>query len=505
VANAFAAFLLDWPATVQRDLKVIDQPGTKHMGTFLYAHDKWQAKSNITVDMGLRWEYYTPLEGLEGKGTLSTYDPSTNTFHVAGYGSFDNALNVKKNFKNFSPRTGVSWRLNEKNVVRAGYGASTIPFPDNRYAFNYPVKQNYNGTSPNGFQRQGSMAAGFPDPALLNIPADGIVPVTGNLLNGTWDVIPTTLREGTLHSWNVAYQRELPYRFTVDVAYVGNRGVHIVMDVDTNAGMVYGAGNAGRPQFATFNRTGTSRTRTNDNKTQYNGLQMKIDRRFSNGLLVTNSYTFSKAMNYTDENGGIATPIDFSKSWSRAGFDRTHNYVNTVIYELPWGPRKKWLNDGLLANIIGGWQISNIFIAQSGVPLSITASGTLFNTPGNTAYADLVGTQRILGGLGPGKLYFDPAAYAQPAAGKQGNMKRNGGPEGPGFWELDSSLFKRFSVGGGRRYAEIHVDTYNTTNSVRWGNPNTGFSAATTGNTFGQIQGTTGGQRTVRFGFRYVF
>jgi hypothetical protein len=67
-------------------------------------------------------------------------------------------------FTNFSPRTGVSWRLSDKNVVRAGYGASTIPFPDNRYAFNYPVKQNYNGTAANGFQRQGQMAKGFPTP-----------------------------------------------------------------------------------------------------------------------------------------------------------------------------------------------------------------------------------------------------------------------------------------------------------------------------------------------------
>jgi len=116
----------------------------------------------------------------------------------------------------------------------------------------------------------------------------------------------------------------------------------------------------------------------------------------------------------------------------------------------------------------------------------------------------LVGTETILGGLGPGLLYFDPKAYAQPAAATQGNMKRNSGPEGPGFWELDSSLFKRFAVGC-RRYAEIHVDMYNTTNSVRWGNPNTGFSAATTGNTFGQIQGTSGSQRSLRFGARFVF
>jgi hypothetical protein len=463
VANAFASFLLDWPSTVQRDLKVIDAPGTKHIGTFLFVHDKWQARSNVTVDLGLRWEYYTPLQGLEGKGTLANYDPSTNTIHVAGYGDTDNALNVKSTFTNFAPRTGVSWRLSNKSVVRAGYGASTIPFPDNRYAFNYPVKQNYNGTSANGFQRQGAMATGFPAPVLLNIPADGIVPVTGSLLNSTFDVIPSNLREGTLHSWNAAYQRELPYRFTVDVAYVGNRGVNLVMDVDTNASVVYGSGNNGRPQFATFNRTGTSRTRTNDNKSQYNALQMKIDRRWSNGLLVTNSYTFSKSMDYANENGTINTPIDFNTSWARSNFDRTHNYVGTVIYELPWGPRKKWLNSGILANVIGGWQLSNIYIAQSGTPLSITASGTLFNTPGNTAYADVVGEQTILGGLGPGRLYFDPKAYAQPAAATQGNLKRNAGPEGPGFWELDTSLFKRFSAGQ-KRYAEIHVDMYNTKN-----------------------------------------
>jgi hypothetical protein len=221
---------------------------------------------------------------------------------------------------------------------------------------------------------------------------------------------------------------------------------------------------------------------------------------------VTNSYTYSKSMDYANENGGIATPIDFNYSWARSNFDRTHNFVNTVIYELPWGPNKRWLNQGILANIIGGWQISNIFIAQSGTPLSITASGTLFNTPGNSAYADQVGPENIIGGLGPGLLYFDPKAYAQPANATQGNMKRNSGPEGPGFWELDSSLFKRFSVGE-KRYAEIHVDAYNTTNSVRWGNPNTGFSAATTGNTFGQIQGiaNNSGPRTIRFGLRFVF
>jgi hypothetical protein len=410
---------------------------------------------------------------------------------------------VKRNFKNFNPRTGVSWRLNQETVVRAGYGASTIPFPDNRYAFNYPVKQNYSGSATNGFQRAGSMAAGFPPPALIAIPSDGIIPVSGALQNATLDVISPDLHEGTLHSWNVAFQRQLPFALTVDIAYVGNRGVDLVMDVDTNAGIVYGAGNAGRPQFAQFNRTGTTRTRTNLNKSQYHGLQVKVDRRFRNGLLLTNSYTLSRAKDLANENGGVSTPIDFDLSWARANYDRLHNYVATALYELPIGRGKRWVNDGLAASIIGGWQVSGIITAQSGVPLTIGGNGTLLNTPGNSAFADSNGEHRVLGGLGPGELYFDPAVYSLPPAGVQGNLARNNGPEGPGFWNIDASLFKRFAASGSR-FAEFRVDAYNVTNSVRWANPNTGYSTAA-GNTFGQITGTTGGQRSIRFGARFVF
>ena len=246
LANSMASFLLDWPSAVSRDLKVFDNPGTKHWASFWYIQDKWQARSNVTVDLGLRWEYYQPLVGLEGKGALANYDPEIHSIRVAGYGDQDNAINVKKNFKNFSPRTGLSWRLSQVSVVRAGYGESTIPFPDNRYAFNYPVKQNYVGASPNVFQRAGSMAAGFPAPALLDIPDTGIVPVAGTALqNATLDVISPDLHEGTLQSWNVAYQRQLPYLLTAEAAYVGNRGVDIVMDVNTNASMVYNSGNNG--------------------------------------------------------------------------------------------------------------------------------------------------------------------------------------------------------------------------------------------------------------------
>ena len=260
---------------------------------------------------------------------------------MAGYGSTPDNLGVKNNFKHFNPRTGISWRINEQTVARAGYGASTIPFPDNRFAFNYPVKQTNVLNSTNQFQRAGTMAAGFPTPSLVQVPTDGVIPATGSLLNSTYDVIPSDLHEATLHSWNVALQRQLPWNFTADVAYVGNRGVDLVMDVDRNAGMVLGANNAGRPQFAAFGRTGTSRERTNLGKSRYNALQVKVDRRFKNGILITNSYTLGRGWDYTSENTSIATPIDFSRSWGRSDFDRLPQLHAERPVRAAVGPRQE--------------------------------------------------------------------------------------------------------------------------------------------------------------------
>src|SRR5262249_18755413 len=269
------------------------------------------------------------------------------------------------------------------------------------------------------------------------------------------------------------------------------------------------SGNNGRAYFAQFNRTGNNRTRTNQGKSRYDGLQIKVDRRFLNGLLITNSYTLGRSTDLANENGGIGTPIDYSLSWARSDTDRRHNYVLSSVYELPWGPHKKWMNEGSLSKVLGGWQVSGLFVAQSGQALTIGGSGTLLNTPGNSAYANLNGDNTVIGnnggttadgrpgGLGPGLYYFDPTVYSLPAAGVQGNMKRHSGPDGPGFWQLDGSLFKRFQISDSK-YAEFRVDAYNVTNSVRWGNPGTGFSTAT-GNTFGQITGTAGGGRPIRF------
>jgi hypothetical protein len=498
VGNALAAFLLDRPSSAGRDLAVIGKPGTAYAAFFSFIHDKWQVSPKLTLDLGLRHEYYTPFVGVERQGGLSNYDPVTNQLLVSGYGDIPDNLGVESTFRNFNPRLGLSYRLSDRQVVRAGYGASTIPFGDNTYAFNFPVKQNNQFNAPNAFVPPAgiTMAGGFPAPVVAAIPSDGRIDAGADsrLRNASYVYIPTDLKEGILHSWNVAYQRELGANFTAEVAYVANHGQDIIQRLDLNASLVPGSNNDGRPQFATFGRTG-SVTAFLPYHTDYHSMQVKVDRRFRNGFLITNSYTLGRGESYDggDSNGNISTPADIERSWGRTTNDRTHTFVSSFVYGLPWQ------KDGWLGVVANGWQVSGIFTAQSGTPLQITMDGALLRAPGNTQRPDMIGDAEILGGVGSGELWFDISAFAAPPPNTFGNLTRTGsGLDGPGYVNLDASLVKKFTMGA--RYGEFRVDAFNVTNSLHPNNPNTTFASAT----FGQITGSFE-PRLVRFGVRFVF
>ena len=495
-ANAFASFLLDAPSQTQRDVKVIDQPGTKHWAVFAFAQDKWQATPKLTVDIGLRWEYYTPLVGIADQGGLSNYDPSNNTVQIAGYGSIPQNIGVKSTWTNFAPRFGLSYRFNEKTVLRAGFGTTIVPFPDNRYAYNFPVKQTNQFNAANSFAPASSMAAGFGAPDFFPIPDTGIVDASiPQLRNSQLFYVQSDLKEAKLHSWNVAFQRQLPWSLVGEVAYVGNVGRGIVIpDYNINAGMTLGADNAGRPYYQLYGRTANVLTWLPTN-TSYNSLQAKLDRRFRNGLLLTTSYTLSRAINYTEETG-IATPADLERSKGRPNFDRLHAFASSFLWEMPFF---KEGND-VLHWVLGGWQVSGIFTAYSGTPINFTASAATLRAPGNTQRPNLNGGDpEILGGIGPGQLYFDTSVFSAPDQNTWGNMKRNDSIDGPGFWNLDASLVKRLRFGH-RVNLELRADAFNVTNTPHFNNPDGAFGSAT----FGQVTSSFG-QRLVRFGARLLF
>lgn len=503
-ANAFASFLLDRPAGIGRDLRVVD-PGVRHAAFFTFVQDKWQVTPRLTVDLGLRHEYYTPLVGLEDQGGLSNYDPATNTLRVAGYGDVSSAVGVESYFGNFAPRGGVSFRLNDKTVMRGGYGVSTIPFPDNSYAFNFPVKQNNQFDPPSTFAPAGSMASGFPDPIVADVPENGIIDASvPSLRNQRYFYVPSDLREGSLHSWNLAYQRELPGRWTAEVAYVGNRGRNILGTLNLNAGMVLGADNAGRPLFQQFGRTAEVTTWI-PVKSEYHAMQAKVDRRFSNGFLVTTSYTLGRGKNYSDgdSNGAIQTPADIERSWARTNQDRLHNFVVSWVYLLPVGPQGRWLQDGALSHILGNWQVSGFFTAQSGQPIVFEANAATLRAPGNTQRPNASAKPEVLGGIGPGNLWFDTSVFSAPAQDTWGNVHRNSLLDGPGYRNVDLTLAKLFTLPRGIR-GEFRIDAFNVFNM-----PNFMFETinGTLGNAvFGQITRVIdNNQRLVRFGVKLTF
>jgi hypothetical protein len=368
------------------------------------------------------------------------------------------------------------------------------------------VKQNNQFNPANSFAAAGSMKNGFPDPTVAQIPANGIIDASAPALrNQSYFYVPPDLHEGSLHSWNVAYQRQLPGNFTAEAAYVGNRGHDVIGSINMNAGLVLGADNAGRPLFAPFNRTATVTTWI-PVKTSYHSLQTKLDRRFSNGLLVTTSYTLGRSKNYSqgDSNGDIQTPADIGRAWARRDEDRLHNFVVSFVYLLPVGPDGRWLRSGLASQILGNWQVSGFFAAQSGTPIDFTASAASLRAPGNTQRPNASGTPKILGGIGSGNPWLDTSVFSAPAPGTWGNVPRNGLVDGPKFVNLDATLAKKLVFGRGIT-GEFRIDVFNVTNTPHFriqNNPNGIFGNAS----FGQVTSTIdNSERLLRFGLRVMF
>jgi hypothetical protein len=506
--NAYAAFLLDLPNDYGRDL-LSAFPEYVQFPLFTYIQDKWQVSKKLTVDLGLRHELYPPATPKQ-KGGFSNYDIDTNSLIVAGIGNNPSDLGRKNYLANFAPRIGLSYRMNDKTVIRSGYGISYIPYPDNRYAYNFPVRQNNAFNPANSFVSPGRMADGMPAPLPFTIPQDGII---RNAPNQNYEVIPLDYHEGYIQSYNIAVQRSLPKNFTLDVAYVGNKGTRVAQQFNVNGGFVLGAGREGRPLWARFRRDTDTNISFIGTSTNYNSLQAKFDRRFSGGFQLTTAYTWSKAIDYSQDNGGFAYLINSQRSRARADFDRRHMFNQSYVWELPFGKGKRMATSGWSQYVLGGWQLTGILTLMSGQALNISAPAATLNAPGNSNNPNYVGSGSL---PVPGKInfratgrdqatWFDTTVFQAPSANTFGNVGRNAFT-GPGFFNVDMSLFRRFRVREGWTL-EFRAESFNFTNTPQYPNPDGGFGNAT----FGQItnagigSSADGGSRQIQFGARFLF
>jgi hypothetical protein len=497
--HAYASFLLGLDQSVGKTLQNMELTGREWQFGW-YFRDRWQATRKLTLNLGLRYELY-PLVQRVNSG-LGRFDLTTGDIIVGGLGSNDENAGVTVSHKMFAPRVGLAYRLSDLTVVRMGYGISYDPLPMSRvFRDPYPltIPQNFNG--PNSYIPYASISAGIPPIPVPDL-STGIAPVP------THTVISRSPFAGLLHrgytqSYNFTIERQLPQDFVVSAAFVGTATTHQFVDHELNAGYP-GSGTAGLPLAVSLGRKVSTLFEDGWLSSHYTSLQLAINRRFSNGLLIKGAYTRSKAIDMADDDGRVGLLFNYAPELSRneapAGFDIPNNFQIGAVYELPFGKGKPYLQNGVAGHILGGWEMNGIYSAYSGLPFTVTASGASLNAPNNTQTADQVlATVANLGGIGPGDPYYDPAAYAPVTAVRFGTSGRNT-LRSPAIFNLNFSVFRTFPINE-RLNLQFRAESYNLSNTPHFNAPNSNVSA---GN-FLDITNANTDQRQFRFGLKLMF
>jgi hypothetical protein len=393
-----------------------------------------------------------------------------------------------------------------------------------------------------------SFESGLPAPAPQPIPSNGIYSVAALGFNGSSEsFFPTNYKNPHVIAWNFSVQQTLPYHFTMDLAYVGNHGVDMGASENINASPVIAPTSTNDQAYQPyFPHTGTISEEFAGVSAMYNALQAKIDRRFSTSLGITTSFTYQKGMAYFqggDDDGfyGFYLNGQYHRNWALTDFNRTFSFVQSYVYQLPFGKGKHFLNSNApgLDKIVGGWQLEGILTLMSGLPFTVTYSSTYLNlASGGTNTPIQVGPANILHGINTtvngGSPWFDTTAFAAPpcqsatpsascptgaidqvagAAQQVGNVGRNS-MIGPNFYNLNLALSKTTQLGE-RILMQLRLETVNTTNTPQFANPNSGCCTANNAN-FGAVTGTissgsgsvnsgTGGPRSVQLAVKFTF
>ena len=487
----------------------------------LYVGDRWKVTPKFTVDVGVRWEYY-PLIVRDGQIKFEQYNPLTNETLLGGVGGNPIHLGATSSKRLFMPRLGLAYRLNDKMVVRAGFGMSNDSLPLERPLRGFfPLSLGADNVVPNspvsGWQPLGTFAGGIPlipDPQI----SSGAIIAPNTVDVGT--LAPGEFKRAYIESWNFFVERQLPGEFLLSVGYVGNHYVHMMNGRNLNPATLGGTSDS-QPLVAAFGRTAGTYAFQGYLDTHYNSLQTSINRHFSKGLYVQGSYTWSKAIGYTSDNSWenalrftcAASPAlpQGCQSLNRGtlDFDHTHMLKAAFVYELPFGTGKQFANTERVSRaILGGWQVNGVFSAWTGSPLTLGQSGGgNLNTPGTSQDPNQIAPVKYLKGQGPGQYWFDPASFAPVEDnGVMGTVGRDPSwLRGPGLVQMDASLFRHFKLT--ERYdLEFRVETQNLTNSPHFSNPNLTCTdvLGACGGKFGQINSGYG-ERYVQLGLKLRF
>jgi Carboxypeptidase regulatory-like domain/TonB dependent receptor-like, beta-barrel len=486
--NSWAQFLLGYPSHVGKITQFQNPNALRFSDWAFYARDQWQVSSKLTLNYGLRWEYY-PIFSHDNYGAVR-FDPATDNILIGGQGGVPWDTGASANKKNFAPRIGIAYRLGEKMVIRTGYGITVDPdnMRNQRNAFPSVVNQDFAALNTYQFVTsipgvaQASLRTGIPPPNFPDISTGTIKPSTTpsltTYLPSTGTVtFPKNMNRGYIESWNFFIQRAFSQSLNAEVGYVGTHAVHTMLAVNIN-GSAPGTGTAGRQLYPFI--TSDMNSYQPFGTLKYNALQSRIRWRIGASLIGA-SYTFSRAINTGDSGDSAlfrAFPSSYVLNQGLAGFDRTHTFQFYSVYQLPFGKGHSFLNHGFLAQVVGGFQIGGTVSRFSGLPFTVNAPNSSLNAAGQTQTADQIKPDvAILGGHDGNTPYFDGSAFGPVTTARLGTSGRNI-LRGPGVFNTNINISRIFSIKE-RLKLQLLGEAFNATNTPSFANPGASYAAPT--------------------------
>ncbi|HET6979343.1 MAG TPA: TonB-dependent receptor [Pyrinomonadaceae bacterium] len=524
--NNWADFLLGLPTSAGK-VDQLRNPNSVYWKQYAgYARDHWQITRDLTFIYGLRWERFTtPRKDNTG---INRFDPNTGKVVTGGLSGLDINGGAVSGVNLFLPRFGIAYRVNDKTVFRGGYGQSSDPRPFQDVRNAYPIANiwsmpaiTFNGAT-NSFIPVTTLRQGLINSSPAPDLSQGILPLPANTGTTTFPIDEPRKR---IHSFNAFIERQLPWKFAAQVGYVGTRVIGQMGFININAGPP-GGGNNGRPLAVKFGLVGDINSIQPYGDTTYDSLQALFTRRWGSSLFGT-AYTWSKTINFADNDGGPRIQYLPEKQRNRglASYDRTHNLQMYGVYDLPFGKGERWARDGWSSKVLGGFQVSGVMSIMSGIPFYVIQGNAPGLLAGGSAQIpnQLIPDIAILGGIGISSQvgssagpYFtntvqgktiqgvsctSNCAWADETGARFGSVGRNN-LRGPGFFETDLSIFRTFSISEKVKF-QLRAEALNATNHANFANP----TSDTNSGNFGFITGLYGPNqsRQWRFGMRLNF
>ncbi|HUB79779.1 MAG TPA: TonB-dependent receptor [Bryobacteraceae bacterium] len=479
--NSYAAFLLGAPSQAGAGA-FLTNPSYRQGEYGGWVGDTIQVMRHITADVGVRYDVFTPLFP-DHAGDAVLFNPTANTLNYAGIGGYPKGL-TNWNWGNVAPRIGIAAHVTSKTVIRAGYSIQYFEMPYMFSGMMTPMTGFVSGV-PGGYS-VAPLTNGFTP--TLTVPA-----ATGFLTNGMAasdlpvSLVPRNMDTSSVQDFHLQVQQQFLWGTVLSAGYAGALGRHLLGISELNESLP-GTGVAGLP-FESLGRTGSVLGYNDGYNSNYNALQVSLARRFVNGLSFLGSYTYSKALGYTNMDNMILDPYNLRANYGPMDWDRQQVLSISHLWELPFLRH----GNSLASTILGGWQLNGIFSWATGTPLTFTADPLLCNCVNAVVLASATGPIGTTGNYGLGQEAVT-GSFAAPTGSTSGNLAR-GVLRGPGIENYDLSLFKNFHVHE-RFNMQVRGEAYNLFNSPRLMNPVTNINAAD----FGQIVAPPGNTLNGAFG-----